>query len=587
MSLDALCLSGLANELRAGLTGAKIDKIYQPGRDDIILVLRCPSGNRHLLLSANPNHPRPQFTELNHENPEKPPMFCLLLRKHLTGGRIISVIQPHLERILIIHLEAPDELGDRREFSLVLELIGHHTNLILVDGEGRITSCIRHTDSDVSSRRQLLPGMFYRLPPSPKKKDPSVSDGAELLSLLRQAQPDCQADRWLLETFSGLSPLICRELVHRISGATDTRLSDLGQDGCSRLLHELETLFSSVKSKSFTPSLISIDGRPYDYSFLPISQYGNAAEVTTYSTFSEMLDLFYEQRDQLEQVRQRGQDLIRTVTAARDRVARRIAAQNRELKATYDRDRLRMRGDIITSNLYRMHQGMEHLCTENFYSPEPQKIIIPLDPLLTPQQNAAKYYRNYTKAKKAEEALTIQLEKGNQELSYLNSVLENISLAEGEHDFDEIRQELIATGYIRTQQKSRPAKHRALSKPMEFRSSSGLRISVGKNNLQNDLLTCKKAYKSDLWFHAQKIHGSHTILWTEGQEPDLQSIQEAACLAAWFSQGRDSDKVPVDYTRVKFVKKPAGAQPGMVIYTDYQTILVRPKQELVKSLRNK
>ena len=286
-------------------------------------------------------------------------------------------------------------------------------------------------------------------------------------------------------------------------------------------------------------------------------------------------------------MRQRGQDLIKSVTNARDRVARKMANQERELEATLDRDRLRELGDIITSNLHAMHKGQTVLRAADFYDPECREVEVPLDPLRTPQQNAAKYYKDYNKAKTAEEMLTIQIEKGEKELEYLNSVLENITLAEGERDLQEIRQELTDTGYLRRQKTAAKREKRVSGKPMEFRSSAGLRISVGKNNSQNDQLTTKMAFKSDIWFHTQKIHGSHVILWTEGGTPDAQSLSEAAALAAWFSQGRDGKKVPVDYTPVKYVKKPAGARPGMVIYTTYQTAYVDPDGELVKRLRVK
>ena len=308
-------------------------------------------------------------------------------------------------------------------------------------------------------------------------------------------------------------------------------------------------------------------------------------ECTPFPSFSELLDRFYEQREHLERVKQRGQDLIRSVTTARDRTARKIAHQEQELAATQDRERLRELGDILTSNLYQMERGMARLRTVDFYDPEGKEVDIQLDPLLTPQQNAAKYYKEYNKAKTAEVMLTQQLEKNRRELEYLNSVLDTIPLAEGEKDLSEIRQELTDTGYLRRPSKVKGREKRVVSKPMEFRSSSGLRISVGKNNTQNDLLTCKQAFKSDIWFHTQKIHGSHVILWTEGREPDLQSVQEAACLAAWFSQARDSSKVPVDYTPVKYVKKPGGARPGMVIYTTYETAWVTPDGELARRLR--
>ena len=587
MPLDALCLSGVLAELKPLLTCAKIDKVHQPGRDEMILALRLGRGNGRLLLSASPNHPRLQMTELSRENPDAPPMFCMLLRKHLMGGRILSVEQPHLERIVELRLEVLDELGDRKERRLILEAMGRRANLVLVDDQGRIVDCLRRVDGDMSAQRQLLPGLFYRLPPAMEKADPTALDGAEWLRQVEQAPGESRVDHWLLDTFGGWSPLVCREIAFRAGGRVDVTFDELGPQGRVRVGEAAEALLKTVRENSFTPTVISVEKRPKDFTFFPAEQYEEAGECTAYPTFSALMDRFYEQRENQERIRQKGQDLIRSVTNARDRTARKIANQQRELEATQDRERLRQFGDIITSNLHAMERGMATLRAMDFYAPDGGEVEIKLDPLLTPQQNAAKYYKEYNKAKTAEEMLTIQLEKGRRELDYLNSVLENITLAEGERDLQEIRQELADTGYLRRQIKGKDKGRRLSPKPMEFRSTAGLRISVGKNNMQNDLLTCKQAFKSDIWFHTQKIHGSHVILWTGGAQPDLQSLNEAACLAAWFSQGRESGKVPVDYTPVKYVKKPAGARPGMVVYTTYETAWVTPDESLVKRLRVK
>ena len=587
MPLDALCLSGVVAELKPILTGAKIDKVHQPGLDEMILALRLGRGNGRLLLSASPNHPRLQMTELSRENPDAPPMFCMLLRKHLMGGRILSVEQPHLERIVELRLEVLDELGDRKERRLILEAMGRRANLVLVDDQGRIVDCLRRVDGDMSAQRQLLPGLFYRLPPAMEKADPTALDGGEWLRRVEQAPGESRVDHWLLDTFGGWSPLVCREIAFRAGGRVDVTFDELGPQGRVRVGEAAEALLKTVRENNFTPTVISVEKRPKDFTFFPAEQYEEAGECTAYPTFSALMDRFYEQRENQERIRQKGQDLIRSVTNARDRTARKLANQQRELEATQDRERLRQFGDIITSNLHAMERGMATLRAMDFYDPEGGEVEIKLDPLLTPQQNAAKYYKEYNKAKTAEEMLTIQLEKGRRELDYLNSVLKNITLAEGERDLQEIRQELADTGYLRRQIKGKDKGRRLSPKPMEFRSTAGLRISVGKNNMQNDLLTCKQAFKSDIWFHTQKIHGSHVILWTGGAQPDLQSLNEAACLAAWFSQGRESGKVPVDYTPVKYVKKPAGARPGMVVYTTYETAWVTPDESLVKRLRVK
>ena len=385
MPLDALCLSGVVHELNTALAGAKVDKIYQPGRDEIVLALRAPADNVRLLLSANPNQPRLHLTQLPLENPDKPPMFCMLLRKHLSGARLLAVEQVPLERVVRLRFEALNELGDRVERKLVLEAISHHSNLLLLDGEDRILDCVRRVDSDLdlksgNSGRLLQPGMFYRLPAAVAKADPTGTDREGLEELLDRAPEESQADKWLLDTFSGLSPLVCRELAFRAGGATDVRLHQLGPEGRAALLNRLEALQNTVKESRYMPVMITVDERPRDFSFLPIGQYQGAAEVRDYPTFSLLLDDFYAQRDQQERVRQKGQDLIRAVTNARDRTARKIGNQEKELAATRDRDRLRELGDILTSNFWQMEKGMARLRTVDFYDPEGKEIDIKLDP---------------------------------------------------------------------------------------------------------------------------------------------------------------------------------------------------------------
>jgi predicted ribosome quality control (RQC) complex YloA/Tae2 family protein len=586
MPLDAICLSAVLAELKPRLTGGKVDKIYQPSRDEIVLNLRSAGKNMRLLLSGNPSQPRLHLTDLPRENPAQPPMFCMLLRKHLTGGRILSVIQPPLERTVRLSMEVIDEMGDRVPRALVLEALGRRANVILLDADNRIVDCMRRVDADMSAQRQILPGLFYRQPPAQDRVDPFTGDRTSLERMMARVPAGTPADKWLLSTFTGLSPLICRELAFRALGTADARLE--GGAGSDRLLDELEKLHETVEGKNFVPYMLLRDGRPVDFTFLPILQYGPGTESVPQPSFSAMLDTFYATRETAERAGQRGQELFRSVTRLRDRTARRVAQQRRELESTRDRERKRELGDIITSNLHTMVQGMTSLHATDYYDPEERETDIPLDPLLTPQQNAAKYYKAYNKAKTAQQVLTDQIQKGGAELDYLESVLEAIPLAEGERDILEIRQELVQTGYLRRSGKGKGAARMKVSaKPMEFRSSSGLRITVGKNNTQNDLLTTRLAGKGDLWFHTQKIHGSHVILWTEGSQPDVQSIEEAASLAAWFSQARGGKKVPVDYTPVRYVKKPAGAKPGMVIYTTYQTALADPDGELAKRLRTK
>ena len=577
MPFDAIFMTALARELRGKLTGGKVDKLYQPARDEAVLHMRAGKENVRLLLSAHPAHPRAQLTGVPRENPETPPMFCMLLRKHFTGARLLELSQPSMERLFDFRFETLDELGDRVERRLVLECIGRKANLIMLDGAGRVTDCMRRADGDLSVKRPLMPGLYYQPPEPTGRLDPAAMAPDELRAHILENAPEGDGqDKWLLDSFNGLSPLIARELVFQGEGTRE----GLGS--------RMERLMDRVRNGDYTPTVLIKDGRPLDFTFMPVLQYGPGVELRRCATFSQLLDDFYAEKETRERVKQRGQDFIRSVTQARNRTAKKIANQEGDLQSAADRDRLRECGDLITANFYRMSRGQTVLRAQNFYDPESAEVDIPLDPLLTPQQNAAKYYRDYKKARKAEEMLTVQLEKNRAELDYLDSVLEMIRLSEGDRDLQEIRQELMDNGYLRQHKRSMTAKGRVKpvrSKPMEFRSSAGLTILVGKNNSQNDRLTLKEADKRDLWLHAQKLHGSHVILKTGGAEPDEASLTEAAMLAAWFSQGRESGQVPVDYTPVKAVKKPAGARPGYVIYHTYRTMYVTPAEDTIKRLR--
>ena len=578
MPLDAICLQGVVGELTPQLTGSRIEKIQQPARDQIILLLR---GSRRLFLNAGANQPRIHLTEQLRDNPSQPPMFCMLLRKHLSGGIIESVRQEPLERVVTLTVLASDEMGERSRFTLVWEGMPRRANLILCDRDGRIIDCLRRVDLEAEQDRQVLPGLFYRLPTRQDKRSPLSVTEEEFAALLGRAAPDAPLDGWLLDTFTAVSPLVARELTVRACGSTDAPVSQ------GNALWDVFSRWQiSVNENTFTPTLIKRNGSLADFTYGPVAQYGTYAETEVYDSFSHLLDDFYEKREQAERVKQKGRDLLKTATTARDRVRRKLAAQEKELAACLDRDHLRICGELITANLYRMERGQSRLTAQNYYDENCADVDIPLDVRLSPQENAARYFKQYAKAKTAEKYLTAQLQRGREELQYLESVLQELAQAESEQDFNDIRTELTDGGYLRGRGKKQPGFQRA-SKPREFRSSAGLRILVGRNNRQNDRLTTKDADKRDIWLHTQKIHGSHVILCTGGTEPDEQSLIEAASLAAYFSQAQGSTKVPVDYTPVKFVKKPAGAKPGMVVYTTYQTMLADPDEELAKRLAGK
>ena len=576
MPLDAICLSAVVRELAPQLEGARIEKIQQPFRDEVVLLLR---GGRRLLLSAGANQPRIHLTDQLRDNPAQPPMFCMLLRKYIGSGRIAAIAQEPLERVVTLSVDATDELGERSRYRLVLECMGRHSNLILVAQDGRIIDCLRRVDFEMSQQRQVLPGLFYRLPPRQEKLSPLSVSQEEFMQELADCPGDEPLDRWLLDTFTAISPLIARELVFRACGATDACAAV--ENG--RLWPAFSQWQEFVKEERFTPVEMERDGKPSDFTYLPVVQYGSYVTCRTQGSFSQLLDDFYVEREQAERLRQRGQDLLKTATNARDRVRRKLALQRQEYEKTQDRQQLRLAGELITANLYRLQRRDTKLAAENYYEEGCPVVEIRLDPRLSPQENAARYFKQYAKAKTAEQVLLEQMQQGEGELTYLESVLQELQQAEKEQDFQDIRWELSQGGYLRGAQRRQQGFQRP-SKPREFRSSAGLRILVGRSNRQNDQLTGKMAGPRDIWLHTQKIHGSHVILFTEGAEPDEQSLLEAATLAAWFSHGRESGKVPVDYTPVRYVKKPSGAKPGMVVYTTYRTLFVTPDGELVKRL---
>ena len=577
MPLDAISLRAVVAELRPELLGLRIEKVQQPARDQVILLLR---GNRRLLINAGANAPRIQLTKLQRDNPAEPPMFCMLLRKHLLGAKIADISQPPLERLVKMELDIIDDFGQPGKRTLVLEAMGRRSNLILLDGDGRIIECMRRVDAEMSPQRQVLPGLYYEQPLATDRLAVTEETEEGFREKLARSGGEQRCESFLLEQYFGLAPLMARELIFRAAGDTDRRLFELSEGEKTALWEEISRFTNDVQENCFTPICLKKDGRPTEFFCLPITQYGTSMEQVTYESFSELLDAFYETRERMDRVRQRGAELIRTATTARDRMRRKLAMQEKDYAATQDRDQLRICGDLITSNLYRMERGQSKLVCENYYDEHYAEISIPLDPLLTPQQNAAKYYKRYNKAKTAEKHLTEQMEIARRDLTYLESVLEEIDKAELEQDFNDIRAELREAGFIRQQGKkelNRPAK------PRQFKTSTGYRVLVGRNNRQNDKLTLKEADHRDLWFHTQKIHGSHVILCTEGRQVDDNTIVEAAKIAAYYSQARESGNVPVDYTPVKNVKKPAGGRPGMVIYHVYNTVNVTPEAEFVKA----
>lgn len=589
MPLDAICLGAVTNELNQALAGCRVEKVYQPDRDEIVLQTRGQGGAKRLLLSIAAGAPRVHFIDAARENPAAPPMFCMLLRKHVQGAKIAAITQPAVERMLAIELDTTDEMGVPCQKKLICELMGKHSNVILCDGDGRILDALRRVDGDLSGKRQVLPGLFYRMPPAQDKHDPFSLSGAGLAAAVRQADGEQMLDRYLLSQLLGFSPLLCRELSYRATGDAAARIGTLTDEQCEMLGQVFDDLMGFLREGRARPFLLSKaeDGAVFDFTFLPVTQYEGVMTVTQAESFSALLAAFFEKKGRAERMARRSADLHKTVVNARDRLARKLAAQQKELDATQNREQYKRMGDLITANLYQLEKGMNKATVIDYYAEDCPEVDITLDVRLTPQQNAQRYFKMYNKAKTAEAVLTEQIERGRADLEYLESVLVALGEAETERDLSQLREELTQTGVLSNKQ-TRNKKLRTKpvqAKPFHYRTSDGFEVFAGKNNLQNDLLTLKTAFKSDIWFHTQKIHGSHVILVTDGREPTNQAMTEAAMIAAYHSKARQSSRVPVDYTPVRQVKKPAGAKPGMVIYHVYQTAYVTPDESTIEKLR--
>ena len=577
MAFDAFYMSCVLEELR-DLQDSRVEKIHQPSRDTVILSLKHRDGRAKLLLAANPAAPRLHITTASPENPAEPPMFCMLLRKHLSGARLTEIQQLPMERTAIFTFDCFDEMGDPVRKKLVAELMGRTCNLYLLSPEDRIIDCLRRVGLDESSKRQALPGLYYQLPDAVEKKDPKGLSAADFLEILNAPGADLLSDR-LMDALGGLSPLVCREAALFAAGATDARLE--GQD-LAALSDKTALWFAENLNRPAAHYSCAPDGTPKQFAFCPIRQYG---ECQPAEGFSALLDLYYTVRDRKDAIRQKGQGLRKTVQNLCARLTKKLAIQEVELEQTFDRERLRQLGDIVTANISRIVKGSTLLQAEDFYDEEMKVIDIPISPILSPQQNAAKFYKDYTRMKNAEKELTRQIDLGQTELQYLQSVLSELDRADSEAELDEIRQELQAGGYVKADGGKRKMKQQKLP-PMRFESTNGFPIYVGRNNRQNDELTFKSARKDDIWLHAQKVHGSHVIIACAGQTVPDDTITQAAQLAAYYAETKGGQNIAVDVTPVKQVKKPANGKPGMVIYHTYRTVYANPYPDIVVDALN-
>ena len=571
MAFDAFFLSAVLEEVRQKCIGARVDKIHQPSRDTLILHLRGRESREKLLFAANPTAPRLHLTSASPENPAEPPMFCMLLRKHLLGAKLAEISQPPMERAAVFTFDCTDEMGFPVQKKLVAELMGRTCNLYLLSPEGRILDCLRRIGLDETARRPALPGLNYQEPEPVKKENPLTLDS--YVNLLTTPGADVLADR-LMDGFGGLSPLVCREAALYAAGSTDARVSDLD---VARTADKLGLFFHEHLNHPKPYVFCLPDGTPRQYAFCPLRQYGSYREE---ESFGALLDGFYTLRDRKDAMRQKSQAVRKTVQNLCTRLTRKMALQEKELEATYDRERLRQLGDILTANLHRVIKGQTKIVCEDFYDENMGQVEIPLSPILSPQQNAAKFYKDYTRMKNAEKELTHQLTLGENELSYLKSVLDELNRAQTDGELEEIKQELQEQGYLRAEAgRKRPRQGKV--QPMRFESTDGYPIYVGRNNRQNEELTFRLARKDDIWCHASKVHGSHVIISCGGTTPPDDTITQAAQLAAYYSETGDGQNVPVDVTPVRQVKKIPGGKPGMVIYHTYKTVIANPYGEIV------
>lgn len=577
MAFDAVTVRCLVKELQDKLINGRIDKIHQPEKDEITMHVRTRSDSCKIVLSASPAHPRAHFTDVSKRNPITAPMFCMLLRKHIGSGKIIAIEQDGFERIIRFSIESYDELGDLTTKYLIIEIMGRHSNIILTNHEMKILDCIKHIDFTISSVRQLMPGLQYVSPPPQNKTD--LTDIEQSVDI-DFSSPLQDAEKAILSSVSGISPLTAREIVYRAFGRTDIKNSILTDNGKNKILYETVQLAKTVKSNNFSPCMIvdSVSGKLMDFSAVEIKQYETLADIKYFDNISALLDSFYKTRDMHERMRQKSADLLKLLSNNIERISKKLIILTKTLNDSEKKDKQKIYGDLLMANLYNIEQGQTEIEVQNYYENNSPIVKITLDPRLTPSQNAQKYYKKYNKSKTAEIEAAKQIQNAKADLEYLESTLAAVETADTESDLNSIRSELIAEGYLNRKVNPKKQKQTA-SKPMHFVSSDGFDIYVGKSNAQNDYLTLRFANSSDWWFHTKNIHGSHTVIKLGlDKEVPKSTITEAAQLAAYYSKGRNSSQVPVDFTRIKNVRKPNGAKPGMVIYDHYNTIYVTPKE---------
>lgn len=580
MAFDAGLLSFVIREINEKLVGGKVEKIHQPGRDEIVILFRAGGESRRLLLNAGSSCPRICITEIKTENPKTAPMFCMMMRKHLSGAKLMSVEQIGFERAVRLSFEGFDDMGFKVKKHIIYELMGTYSNIIITDERDKICGLLRQIDFSSSSSRQLLSGMIYETPPPQKKTDPTAIDRREFNKLAAACEGDRLCEKFIMSNFSGISPLVAREIAYISGGSTDATV-----EMCEETLTEVffKTIEDIICGNGAPYIVYAKDGKLRDFCFMEINQYGTPSEKL--DSFGRLIDVFYEKKSKDERIRQKAADVLRIVANAKQRTERKLEARKTELAECSLGDEYKLMADLITANIYRLKRGMEEAELLDYVSGE--MIRVKLDTRLTPAANAQKYYKKYTKSKSAKEHLAALIKNAEDEAVYIASVADALTRAESEKDLSEIRNELYSCGYA-GRSKSAAEKKQSAPSYLTFKTSGGYTVYCGKNNVANDYLTFKKADRGDWWFHAKNTPGSHVIMVSAGlPEPSAEDFTEAATIAAVYSKAGDGATAEIDYTMVRHIKKPPAAKPGFVIYHTNWSATVVPDEELVKKLIQK
>ncbi len=587
MAFDAGMLACTLHEIREESLGARVEKVYQPERDEIILQIRSKSGGRRLLINAGANNPRIGFTTEQKENPQNPPMLCMLLRKHLNGAKLVSVEQAGFERVATLGFETRDEMGYECTMYLIAEVMGKYSNLIFADTNMKILSALKTVDFSTSSLRQVLPGMKYELPPPQDKRNPLSASYDEFVLAAKERGDGRPADKFILSEYLGISSAIAREIAFRATGRTDTPCDG---GNVRALWREFSSLAENIRENHYAPTLICQNDVPVEYAFTELTQYGEDFAHKSIESAGELLDIFFGSRDREQRVRQRASDVQKLLGNALSRVTKKMELQRAELTECEKGEEYKHEGDLITSNIYMLKKGMKEAMLPDYESydenGQPILVKVELDERLTPAANAQRLYKKYNKAKNAKHELKKQIELDVAEITYLHTVLDSLERSESPTDLAEIRDELYRSGYA-SKMKSYTARKQTAPTVAKFKTDDGMTVLCGKNNIQNEYITFKLASKDDYWFHAKNVPGSHVVLVTEGREPTDRDFTQAAEIAAYHSGAVGGANIAVDYSQARNIKKPSGSRPGFVIYHTNWTAYVSPSADTIRRLRVK